>query len=86
MSISSFLRIPRLFSLSLSPVDVYDLVLIDVLEYVRGVHQDPDGADSGHDEEHVKLKPINHHCHELPVLADLERIRITIRRPSSTGI
>ncbi len=54
-----------------SSVNVDDLVLVDVLEDVRRVHEDAHGAHGGHDEEHVQLQAVHHHCNELPVFADL---------------
>ena len=53
-------------------VNVDDFVLVDVLEDVGGVHQDPNGAHGCHDEEHVELQAIYHHGHKLPVFSYLE--------------
>ena len=59
-------------TLLLSPEDVDDLVLVDVLEDVGRVHEDADGADRRDDEEEPQLEPIHHHRDELPVFPDLE--------------
>ena len=59
-------------SLLFAPVDVDDLVLIHVLEYMGGVHEDADRAHCGHDEEHVELQSIHHHGHKLPVFSYLK--------------
>jgi hypothetical protein len=63
-----FLHRLRLFS----TVNLDDSVLIDVLEYVRRVHEDPNGAGSGDNEEDVELQAINHHRDILPVFAGLK--------------
>ena len=52
-------------------VDVDDAVLVDILEDVRRVHENADGAGGGDGEEEVQLQTVDHHRHVLPVLADL---------------
>ncbi len=66
------------FFLLFSSVDVYDLVLVDVFKYVRRVHEDAYGAHCGHDEEDVQLQAVDHHGHELPVFAYLERSKTRV--------
>ena len=63
---------------SFPPVDVYDLVLVYVLEYVWCVHEDAHCAHRGHDEEDVQLQAVDHHRHELPVLSDLKMKEKTV--------
>ena len=63
---------------SLSPVDVDDSVLVDKLKDVGGVHEDPDGADGGDEEEEPQLGSVDHHGHVLPVLSDLKQSRLNI--------
>ena len=67
-----FSRASRNRTILFSSVDVDDLVLVDVLEDVRRVHEDADGADGGNDEEDVQLKSVDNHGNELPVFANLE--------------
>lgn len=55
----------------LSAVHLDDPVLVDVLEDVRRIHQDANGAGQRHDEEDDQLQSIDHHGHVLPVLAGL---------------
>lgn len=57
---------------SLPSISIDNVVLIDVLKYVRGVHEDADGAGGGDGEEDVELEAVDHHGHVLPVLADLQ--------------
>ena len=52
-------------------IGLYDLVLVDVLEYVWRVHEDADGAGRGDREEDEQLQPVDHHGNVLPVLAHL---------------
>lgn len=49
------------------------MILVHVLEDVRRVHQDPDGARGRHQEENVKLQSVDHHRHVLPIFPRLER-------------
>ena len=56
----------------LAPVDVYDFVLVDELEYVGRVHEDAHGPDGGDEEEDPELGPVHHHRDKLPVLSDLK--------------
>ena len=56
----------------LAPVDVYDFVLVDELEYVGRVHEDAHGPDGGDEEEDPELGPVHHHRNKLPVLSDLK--------------
>ena len=63
---------------SLSPVDVDDSVLVDKLKDVGGVHEDPDGADGGDEEEEPQLGSVDHHGHVLPVLSDLKQSRVNM--------
>lgn len=58
---------------SLPSISFDNVVLIDVLKYMRGVHQDADGAGGGDGEENVELQAIDDHGHVLPVFADLRR-------------
>ena len=59
----------------LSPVDFDDGVLIDVLEYVGGVHKDAQGSHRRDNEEDTQLQPVNHHGHKLPILSDLQKVK-----------
>lgn len=52
-------------------VNLDDPVLVNVLENVRGIHQNTDSAGRGNYEEHVQLQSVNHHRHVLPVLPRL---------------
>ena len=54
------------------PVNVDDLVLINVFKDVRSIHQDANGANRCDDEEHVELQAIDHHGHKLPVFSYLK--------------
>ena len=60
------------FLAGLPAIHLHHFVLVDVLEDVRRVHEDADGADGGDDEEDVQLKSVDHHGNELPVFANLE--------------
>ena len=68
-----FFDLADIFDLELLPtVDLYDAILVHVLEDVRCVHEDPDGARGRHEEENVELQPIDHHRHVLPILSRLK--------------
>lgn len=60
----------------LSTIDLYDTILIHVLKNVRGVHQDPNGTRSRHNEENVKLQSIDYHRHVLPIFSRLKHVYI----------
>lgn len=51
-----------------SAIYFYDAILVHVLEDVRRVHENADGARGRHYEEDVKLESIDHHCHVFPIL------------------
>lgn len=59
----------------LASVDFDNLVLIDIFEDVRSVHEDADRSDCGHDEKDVQLQTIHDHRDELPVFSDLRGAR-----------
>ena len=63
-----------LFCPSLAPIDVDNLVLVDKLEDVGRVHEDPHGADGSDQEEYPELGPVHHHCHKFPVFSYLQNM------------
>lgn len=57
---------------SLPSIGVNNLVLVDVFEYVRSIHENADSAGGGDGEENVQLEPIDHHGYVLPVFTNLQ--------------
>lgn len=49
-----------------------NLVLVDVLEDLRGVDENSDRSSDGNSEEDVQLQPIDDHRDVAPVFKDLE--------------
>lgn len=47
---------------------VFNLLLVDVLEYVRSVDEDAQRSADGHSEEDVELKAVNYHRDVSPVI------------------
>lgn len=58
----------------LSTINLDDSVLIDILEYVRCIHENSNGSSSGDDEENVELQAIDDHCDVLPIFAGLKGV------------
>lgn len=56
---------------SLSPMQFYNFVLINIIEDMRRIQQDCCCSDRCHEEEEVELQSIDDHCDVLPVLPDL---------------
>lgn len=54
-------------------IDLYDTILVHILENVRRVHENSDGAGGGDYKEDVKLQSIDHHRDVLPVFSRLKR-------------
>ena len=61
------------FHNSLPSISIDNVVLIDILKYMWGIHQNTNRAGCGDGEENVQLKTINDHGHVFPVFAYLKR-------------